>query len=53
MVKSWYWVVRNILSYDHAVMIKEPSITKLQSSAWEINAPQKCGIYYGRWYLDT
>ena len=51
MVKSVYWVARNILKDDEENEVLEPSITKLQAFAWQVNAPQK--ICHLIWQLIT
>ena len=39
IVKSGYLVTRNILNHETEVVQLEPSITKLQTFVWKINAP--------------
>ncbi|KAF2541137.1 hypothetical protein F2Q68_00031537 [Brassica cretica] len=41
MVKSGYWVARNLLKAKDEKEVLEPSVTKLQAFAWTIKAPQK------------
>ena len=51
MVKSGYWVARNLLKTEEEKEVLEPSITKLQVFAWKLKAPKK--IRHLIWQLLT
>ncbi|KAF2607495.1 hypothetical protein F2Q68_00044611 [Brassica cretica] len=46
-----YWVARNLLKTEEDMKVLESGITKLQSFAWKVTAPQK--ICHLMWQLIT